>query len=92
MQGLAAPNTPVIGEATRRQIGGLFDLEDLGRQALAGFAELQHVWRVMGESGVVSRFEALRSAECPLVGREEEIEVIRCAAGNKRRAAKDGWC
>ena len=76
LQGLAAPNTLVIGEATRRQIGGLFDLEDLGRQALAGFAEPQHVWRVMGESGVVSRFEALRSGETPLVGREEEIELL----------------
>ncbi len=76
LQGLAAPNTLVIGEATRRQIGGLFDLEDLGRQALAGFAEPQHAWRVMGESGVVSRFEALRSAEAPLVGREEEIELL----------------
>jgi len=76
LQGLAAPNTLVIGEATRRQIGGLFDLEDLGPQALAGFAEPQRAWRVTGESGVVSRFEALRSAETPLVGREEEIELL----------------
>jgi class 3 adenylate cyclase len=39
LQALAMPNTLVIGEATRRQIGRLFDLEDLGPQALAGFAE-----------------------------------------------------
>ena len=39
LQGLAAPNTLVIAEATRRQIGGLFDLADLGPQALAAFAE-----------------------------------------------------
>ena len=76
LQALAAPNTLVIAEATRRQIGGLFDLEDLGPQALAGFAEPQRAWRVMGESGVLSRFEALRSAETPLVGREEEIELL----------------
>jgi class 3 adenylate cyclase len=30
LQGLAAPSTLIIGEATRRQIGGLFDLEDCG--------------------------------------------------------------
>src|SRR4051794_27340055 len=36
LQTLATPNTLVIGEATRRQIGGLFDLEDLGPQQLAG--------------------------------------------------------
>jgi class 3 adenylate cyclase len=76
LQGLAMPNTLVIGEATRRQIGGLFDLADLGPQALAGFAEPQLAWRVLSESGEVSRFEALRSGETPLVGREEEVELL----------------
>ena len=76
LQALAAPNTLVIGEATRRQVGGLFDLADLGPQALAGFAEPQSAWRVVGESGMLSRFEALRSGETPLVGREEEVELL----------------
>src|SRR5690242_12092118 len=77
LQGLATPNTLVIAEATRRQIGELFDLEDLGPQQLAGFAEPQRAWRVLGASGEVSRFEALRSRETPLVGRDEEIELLR---------------
>jgi hypothetical protein len=34
----------------------LFEIEDLGPQPLAGFAEPQPAWRVIGESGVVSRF------------------------------------
>jgi class 3 adenylate cyclase/predicted ATPase len=76
LQGLAMPNTLVIAEATRRQIGGLFDLADLGPQALAGFAEPQPAWRVIGESGMLSRFEALRSGETPLVGRDEEVELL----------------
>jgi class 3 adenylate cyclase len=76
LQSLAAPNTLVIGDATRRQIGGLFDLEDLGAQTLSGFAEAQRAWRVVGESGEVSRFEALRSGETPLVGRDEEVELL----------------
>src|SRR5271166_5933712 len=76
LQALALPNTLVIGEATRRQIGGLFDLEDLGPQALSGFAEPLPAWRVLDESGQVSRFEALRSGETPLVGREEEVELL----------------
>jgi class 3 adenylate cyclase len=76
LQALAMPNTLVIGEATRRQIGGLFDLEDLGLQQLAGFGGAQRAWRVIGESGVLSRFEALRSGETPLVGRDEEIELL----------------
>jgi hypothetical protein len=76
LQALAMPNTLVIGEATRRQVGGLFELVDLGPQALAGFAEPQPAWRVIGESGMLSRFEALRSGETPLVGRAEEVELL----------------
>jgi class 3 adenylate cyclase len=76
LQALAAPGTLVIAEATRRQIGRLFDLVDLGPQALAGFAERQPAWRVIDESGTLSRFEALRSGETPLVGRDEELELL----------------
>jgi class 3 adenylate cyclase len=75
LQALAAPNTMLIAEATRRQIGGLFDIEDLGPQQLVGFGEAQRAWRVIGESGAVSRFEALRSDATPLVGRDEELEL-----------------
>src|SRR4051812_21739581 len=85
LQALAKPNTLVIAEATRRQIGELFDLEDLGSQQLAGFAEPQRTWREVGESGEVNRFQALRSGEMPLVGRDEEIELLR-----RRWEAKNG--
>ena len=61
LQALAQPGTLVIAESTRRQIGALFELEDLGLQPLAGFAAPQRAWRVFGESGILSRFEALRS-------------------------------
>jgi class 3 adenylate cyclase len=76
LQALAQPGTLVIAESTRRQIGALFELEDLGPQPLAGFAELQRAWRVVGESGVLSRFEALRSEATPLVGRDEELDLL----------------
>ena len=76
LQALAIPASLVIAASTRQQIGELFDLEDLGPQQLAGFAESQPAWRVIGESGEVSRFEALRSGETPLVGRDEEIELL----------------
>ena len=70
------PDTLVIAEATRQQVGGLFDLADLGSQALAGFAEPQPTWRVISESGMLSRFEALRSGTTPLVGRGEELDLL----------------
>jgi len=77
LQTLAQPGTLVIAESTRRQIGTLFEIEDLGPQPLAGFAELQRAWRAVGESGVLSRFEALRSERTPLVGRDEALELLR---------------
>ncbi len=76
LQALAQSGTLVIGESTRRQIGALFELADLGAQSLAGFSEPQRAWRVVAESGVSSRFEALRSAAAPLVGREEELDLM----------------
>ena len=39
LQALAAPGMVVIGQATRRLLGGLFQLDDLGPQRLKGFAE-----------------------------------------------------
>jgi len=76
LQALADPHSVVIADATRRQLGGLFDVEDLGLLPLAGFAEPQRAWRVLSESGAVSRFEALRSAGTPLIGREEELDLL----------------
>jgi class 3 adenylate cyclase/predicted ATPase len=76
LQALARPGILVVADGTRRQIGTLFEIEDLGSQPLAGFAEPQRAWRVVGESGVVSRFEALRSGTTPLVGRDEELDLL----------------
>ncbi len=76
LQALAWPGTLVVADSTRRQLGTLFKIEDLGPQPLAGFAEPQRAWRVVGESGVVSRFEALRSGTTPLVGRDEELDLL----------------
>src|SRR6516225_4242369 len=76
LQALARPGTLVVADGTRRQLGTLFEIEDLGPQPLAGFAEPQPAWRVLGESGEVSRFEALRSGAAPLVGRDEELELL----------------
>jgi len=76
LQALAQPGTLVIADSTRRQLGTLFEIEDLGPQPLVGFAEPQRAWRVVGESGVVSRFEALRSGITPLVGRDEELDLL----------------
>jgi class 3 adenylate cyclase/tetratricopeptide (TPR) repeat protein len=76
LQGLAQPGSLVIADSTRRQIGQLFEIEDLGVRALAGFAEPQRAWRIVGDSGVLSRFEAFRSEATPLVGRDGELDLL----------------
>ena len=76
LQGLARPNAVLIAEATRRQVGNLFEFIDLGPQEMKGLATPQPVWRVLGESDAANRFKALRSSATPLVGRESEIAVL----------------
>src|SRR5262249_23862629 len=76
LQALAQAGTLIVAESTRRQIGALFEVENLGPQPLAGYAEPQHAWRVVGESGVLSRVEALRSGGTLLVGRDEELDLL----------------
>src|SRR5437764_7867108 len=76
LQALASPGALVVAANTRQQIGKLFDLEDLGRKQLSGFDEPQLAWRVLGESPEVGRFAALRSGRSPLVGRDEEVELL----------------
>lgn len=79
LQAVAPPNGIVIDKATRRQVGGLFELKGLGRQPLKGFAEPQPAWQVLGPGRVANRFRALRprpAATAPLVGRDAEIELL----------------
>ena len=77
LQALAEPNAIIVADGTRREIGALFELCDLGPQTLAGFPEPQRAWRIIGEDRELSRFEALRSGTTPLVGRDEEIALLR---------------
>jgi class 3 adenylate cyclase len=76
LQVLAEPGAVVIAAATRRLTGGLFDYRDLGTIALKGFGENVSAWQVLGVSAVESRFEAMRTAMTPLVGRDEEIDLL----------------
>ncbi len=76
LQSLAEPNQVVIDAATRRQIGGLFGCSDIGTVELKGLPAAVPVWRVVCENRALGQFEALRSSTTPLVGRDEEIELL----------------
>src|SRR3984893_257909 len=77
LQALAEPNAVVIAPSTRRLLGDLFEYRDLGAVEVKGLAAPVPAWQVLRPSAVESRFEALRgSALTPLVGRDEEIELL----------------
>jgi class 3 adenylate cyclase/predicted ATPase len=77
LQGLAAPNTVVVAEATRKLLGNLFELRDLGPKELKGIAVPVHVWVALRASSVESRFDALHeSGLTALTGRDEESELL----------------
>jgi class 3 adenylate cyclase/tetratricopeptide (TPR) repeat protein len=77
LQALAEPGQVVISQRTRRLTGGMFEYQDLGRVALRGLADPTQAWQVVGASTVESRFEAHHGAALtPLVGREEELELL----------------
>jgi hypothetical protein len=77
LQGIAEPNTVVIGESTRRLLGNLFEFEDLGARDLKGIADPTRAWAALRPSSVASRFDALHGTGLTeMVGREEEIELL----------------
>jgi class 3 adenylate cyclase len=77
LQGIAEPNTVMIAESTRKLLGNLFELQDLGTAEVKGIAEPVRAWAALRPSAVESRFEALHGAALTaLVGREEELELL----------------
>ena len=76
LQAGATSGTIAIDTTTRRLLGGLFEYRDLGGIEAKGFASRVQAYEVVRPSMVESRFEALRTATTPLVGRDEEIALL----------------
>jgi class 3 adenylate cyclase/predicted ATPase len=77
LQGVAEPNSVVIAESTRKLVGDLFELEDLGSQELKGISGAVRLWAALRQGSVEGRFEAFHaSGLTDLVGREEELELL----------------
>ena len=78
LQAVATADQIVLAASTRRLIGNAFELADVGEHDLKGIAEPVHAWRVERALVTESRFDASRgdSALTPLVGREEELDLL----------------
>src|SRR5579863_73301 len=77
LQAVADSDTVVIAEGTRRLLGNLFELKDLGTKDLKGIAEPVRAWAALRAGSAEGRFEALHaSGLTALVGRDEEFELL----------------
>ena len=77
LQGIAEPNAVIIAESTRKLLGNLFELEDLGPKELKGISGPVRAFAALRPAMVESRFEAFhKSALTELVGRDEEVEFL----------------
>ena len=78
MQAAASPGEVVIAGSTRRLVGRMFDCRALGAHEVKELPQPVEAWQVRGEAAGVSRFEARRvGALSPLVGRQEEMDLLR---------------
>jgi hypothetical protein len=74
---LSQRNTAVIAEGTRKLLGNLFELEDLGAKDLKRIAGPVPAWVALRLASVEGRFEAFQaSGLTDLVGREEEPDLL----------------
>ena len=77
IKGLAEPGAVAIAPSTRRLLGGVFKLRELGRHALKGYAEPIEAWAVVGEAPAESRFQAARASQLTdFVGRGRELQLL----------------
>jgi class 3 adenylate cyclase/tetratricopeptide (TPR) repeat protein len=78
IQALAQADQILIGPDARRLVGATFELGDAGEHTLKGIVEPVQSWRVNGLAEAEGRFEAVHggSSLTPLVGREEELEIL----------------
>jgi predicted ATPase/class 3 adenylate cyclase len=77
LQQVAAPNSVLVASSTHRLLGGMFVCADLGRVEIKGKSKPVAAWRVIGESVVESRFEAIRPKRLTrFVGRQEQLSRL----------------
>jgi class 3 adenylate cyclase len=78
LQETADPDSVALSTTTYRLVSGLFECEELGPRSLKGVSAPVVVYRAVRESAAQSRFEAaVQAGLTPLVGREEELLLLR---------------
>jgi class 3 adenylate cyclase/tetratricopeptide (TPR) repeat protein len=78
IQLLAAPDTVVISDVTKRLLGRQFVCEDLGLKRIAGMTQPVRMWWVIKETTTTTRFEARRYGTLSkFIGHEDEVALLQ---------------
>lgn len=76
LQACAPPGGVVVSDVTLRLVRGIFVVEDLGPQDLAGIDAPVPAYRVIRRSGVRSKLDAAGDRLTPFVSREPELGAM----------------
>ncbi len=90
LQAIARPGQVAVSESTRRLLGDRFELEDLGNQDLKGLTDAVRAFAVTGERAVESRYEARAGNVLPMVGRDQELGLLKERWGQIRTGEGQG--
>jgi class 3 adenylate cyclase/tetratricopeptide (TPR) repeat protein len=87
LQGIAKAHEVLIAASTRRLLGDVFELADLGTRELKGYMP-SRVWRAEGVRRTADRSDAAHGGVplTALVGREEELELLLGGWNSARNA------
>jgi class 3 adenylate cyclase/predicted ATPase len=77
LQAVADPHAVVVSERTRRLLGEVFDLVDLGALQLKGFSDPVACFQVLREQPSHSRYDTQHSGRAmPMLGRDQELALV----------------
>ena len=77
IQSQARAGEVMISESTKKQLGRLFDLEEVTEKDGTGLGSPANAYRVLCDRAIESRFKALRADRLtPFIGRDEELDLL----------------
>jgi class 3 adenylate cyclase len=91
LQAIAEPNTVLVAESTRRLLGNLFELEDLGARGIKGMAEPIRAWVALRASSVESGSKPYAQQQYRLSAARKRL-ICSCDDGSRPNEATGAWC
>jgi class 3 adenylate cyclase len=77
LQSIAKPDTVLMSGATFSLVRGYFNYEDLGLHDLKNVANAVHVYRVVADSGIANRLDAVGDRGLtPFIGRKLQFDTL----------------